>query len=377
MSFEAGRTLKTVGLTVLGLVGAILAQDVNDVRPRFIVVPPRPALVETPPGSGLPLWNGSFTYQGTKYTFQMVGTNPANTNKTTTIPTFFIPIKMIYNASHGNKTFDPNQAKFKGTTISVSQTILTSPIFNAGVNFEEGGTDLGNTQYIDAFQRGNFWGKNVKKNNKYHILLGKPTVLPERTINCTTSACSVIVNPITHKGLVGTEDVYAFDGILNTYLAKFSQIHPNALPIFLTYDTYLTDGGICCVGGFHSASGNGISGQTYAYATAIDQGAGVFSQDTAALSHEVGEWADDPLINGGNNTPCGVLEVGDPLVLHDYPYTLHGFTYHLQDIVWLPYFGAPKSTSLLGWLTFQNEFSSVCQNGPAAAPSKSLTRETR
>jgi hypothetical protein len=360
MRFKTSGTLPTVALALAALANVLLAQDFTNVRPRF-TIRTHPVFIKTPPGAGLPLWNGSFTYQGTKYTFQMVGTNPRNTNKATIVPTFFIPIKMVYNNSHGHKTFDPNQAKFKGTRISVSQTILTSPIFKTGVNFKEGGADLGNTQYVDAFQRGSFWGKDVKKNAKYHTLLGKPTVLPEQTINCNTSDCSVVVNPITGKGLVGLEDSYAFDAIVNSYIAKFSQIHPNALPIFLTYDIYLTDGGVCCEGGYHSTGGNGVEGQSYAYATTVDQGPGVFSQDTAALSHEIGEWTDDPLID--NITPCGILEVGDPLVLHDYPYVLHGFTYHLQDLVLLPYFGAPRSTSLLGWLSFQKEFTSVCQNG--------------
>jgi hypothetical protein len=66
-----------------------------------------------------------------------------------------------------------------------------------------------------------------------------------------------------------------------------------------------------------------------------------------ALSHEVGEWADDPLVVNinGNNTPCGILEVGGPLENNPnfggFPYTANGFTYNLQDLVTLPYFGAP------------------------------------
>jgi hypothetical protein len=45
------------------------------------------------------------------------------------------------------------------------------------------------------------------------------------------------------------------------------------------------------------------------------------SEDVAALSHEVGEWMDDPFVD--NFTPCfaegGILEVGDPLVLVEFP----------------------------------------------------------
>jgi len=81
------------------------------------------------------------------------------------------------------------------------------------------------------------------------------------------------------------------------------------------------------------------------------QATGVFSQDVSALSHEVGEWLDDPLTD--NRVACGIYEVGDPLEGgqsgHPYgtwTYKLHGFTYHLQDLVLPPYFGAPTTTAM-------------------------------
>ena len=46
----------------------------------------------------------------------------------------------------------------------------------------------------------------------------------------------------------------------------------------------------------------------------------MFSQDTAAASHEIGEWQDDPFVD--NSLPCldnSILENGDPLVLDDLP----------------------------------------------------------
>ena len=130
------------------------------------------------------------------------------------------------------------------------------------------------------------------------------------------------------------------------------------------YDTYMTSGG-CCIGGYHSANGSQPGGQTYGVSSTIDQGSGVFSQDTAALSHEVGEWMDDPFVD--NNVGCfdnSILEVGDPLEGHAnygaFPYTLNGFTYNLQSLVFLPYFGAPKNTSLLRWYSFQNDETHFC-----------------
>ena len=41
-------------------------------------------------------------------------------------------------------------------------------------------------------------------------------------------------------------------------------------------------------------------------------------------------------------------------------YTLGGFTYNLQSLVFIGYFGAPKSTSVHGWYSFQHDMSHVC-----------------
>jgi hypothetical protein len=125
-------------------------------------------------------------------------------------------------------------------------------------------------------------------------------------------------------------------------MAQSQTINPPASRSSINANTYLTEGG-CCIGGYHSANG----AQTYANFEYITTPA-CFSQDVSALSHEVGEWTDDPLYPNENNTPCGILEVGDPLENgqpgHPYgtwTYELHNFTYHLQDLVLLRYFGGP------------------------------------
>ena len=94
------------------------------------------------------------------------------------MPVYIIPIKMVYGPTNGNRTFDPKtHVLSNGKT--VINNIIASPIFNPGVNFTQGGTNLGTTQYIDAFQRGNFW-KYVHTFTGYHVLLGKPAVLAEQ-----------------------------------------------------------------------------------------------------------------------------------------------------------------------------------------------------
>ena len=330
-------------------------------KARFVTLPNHLSLAPHHPASTLTQWNGSFTdltHKTINYT--MVGTNPSSNNTTTTVQVMLVPIKMVYGSRNGNMTFDPStHVLSNGKT--VVQNTLNSPLFVAGIDFVQGGTDLGTTQYIDAFQRGNFWS-SVSTNSSYHVLLGTPTVLPEQTITVSRSQGNVINNPFG-SGKVGTMGINAFDSKLQTFMRSLTQINPSVLPLFITYDIYLTSGG-CCIGGYHSANGAQPGGQTYSYATYVDS-VGAFSQDVSALSHELGEWLDDPFVdNRVNCTDNSILEVGDPLEggpnYGGYKYMLNGFTYNLQSLVFLGYFGAPRSTSVHSWLAFQNDESNVC-----------------
>jgi hypothetical protein len=304
----------------------------------------------------LQTWNGSFTYNGTNYSYNMVGAAPT-AGTTATITTYVIPIKIVL--SNG-KTYDP-ATTVNGTYTAVTNT-TDSPIFNPSVDFTSGGVDLSKSQYIDAFQRANFGGSITSPS---HLLLGGPTVLAEQTLNVPKRYGSTGSVFGFTAGLV---DINYFDAQLHTLITNLG-ITPNTFPIFLTYNIYLTQNHSCCIGGYHSSTGSSSAPQAYAHATYVSK-VGAFAQDVSALSHEVGEWADDPLVVtvNGNNTPCGILEVGDPLENNAnygaYTYIgSNGFTYNLQDLTTLPYFGAPASTSVNGEFTFQGEKLSVCQNG--------------
>lgn len=351
-------------LVICGCLSAALAQDDNQgsAQPRFAVLPARIIPGATaPPASSLPTWNGSFTYSGHSYSYNMVGTTPSS-NASTTITTYVIPVKIVITARNGTKTtFDPAHTLSNGKTVITNTT--TSPIFDKTTTYVQGGVNVGSTQYIDAYQRANFWG-TVQNASNYHLLLGGPTVLAEQTLSPTTRYGKTGSPFGFTAGLV---DINWFDSQLPGIMSRL-RIATNSFPIFLTYDVYLTQNGGCCIGGYHSSEGNISNLQSYAQATYVDH-PGDFAQDVSALSHEVGEWADDPLVvnYNGNNTPCGILENGDPLEGNanygGYHYVLNGFTYNLQDLVTLPYFGAPPSTSVNGFFTFQGEGLTVCQNG--------------
>ena len=189
------------------------------------------------------------------------------------------------------------------------------------------------------------------------------SILPTQTITVGTNQGKVEANPFG-PGMVGTYGINAFDAKLQTMMKNLPQITPNSLPLFVSYDIYLTDSTGCCYGGYHSANGGQPGGQTYSYSTYVDS-TGAFSEDVSAISHEIGEWMDDPFVD--NHVNCNdnsILEVGDPLernpVYGTFPYSHDGFTYHLQSLVFIGYFGAPRSTSVHSWLAFQNDESQIC-----------------
>jgi hypothetical protein len=336
--------------TCIGLANSAIAQ--TQPTPRYVTLTPRYLEnLAAPATSTVTNWTGTLFPGGSSFT--MVGTDPRTTNTTTTVNTFVIPIRIVISPTPTG-IFDPAHVLTNGRT--VVQNTLLSPIFNSGIDFVQGGVDLGNTQYIDAFQRGNFWS-SVSTNTNYHVLLN-PILLPEVTITAST-------------GKIGTEfgvrvalvDINFFDAHLQQIISGNSQITPDSLVIAVTYDTYLTSGG-CCIGGYHSAFGSAAAPQTYSHFTYIDR-PGAFAQDVSALSHEIGEWMDDPF---ANNPGCGgLLEDGDPLEggpnFGAFPYTLNGFTYNLQDLTFLQYFGQSPSTSVNGWWSFQNAGLAVCSNG--------------
>jgi hypothetical protein len=331
------------------------AQDTKVSVPRYVTLPSKPAPAGAPAAT-LQTWNGTFTSNGQTNHFTMVGTDPSSTNTTTNVQFFIIPLRMGYNINGTKTIFDPTKKLSTGS--SVTAMVNKSPILKS-LDWTQGGTDLGATQYLDAYQRGNFW-TNVMTNANYHVKLSPVTILPSSTLVVPASKGTVT----TEFGItVGTADINWFDTQINNIITQNSQITPASVVLFLTYDVYLTEG-TCCIGGYHSATGN----QTYMHATYIDH-TGIFSQDISALSHEVGEWYDDPLVNNTQGACGGILENGDPLEglanFGTFPVTLNGVTWHPQDLVFLKYFGQTPSTSVNNWWTFNNSPSvtRVCEFG--------------
>lgn len=275
----------------------------------------------------IPTWRSSFTYKGTVYPYDMVGTNPARRASTTVVPTSIIPLRIVFS---DKTTF--NGASKVGAT-------RNSPLF-LRTKFISG-----TTQYGDAIQRAEFWNSVKSTTSKYHVYLGYPSVHATVTLTVPAQSGEVKTAGGIHIGLI---DANWFDTQLQSFIVQH-KLSPRSFPIFLSYNTFLYEDTPqnCCILGYHNAmQPTSATVNTYSYATYNDPG--IFKtpsiRDINGLSHEVAEWLNDPF--GTNTVPnwsvasqpqygcSNALEVGDPLV--GVSFVVRG--YHLQDEVFLDWF---------------------------------------
>lgn len=335
---------------------------IQGAKPMFAVIPRVPEPGSVPPPVQIPIWTGTFTFNSQTFHYNMVGTDPSLGSATSKIPLVIVPLKFQF--SNG-QSLSAKQTVCGDTTNTVTRT-KKSPVISNAFTFMPGGTNVGKTQYVDAFQRANFWNfVNTKAGKNYHVKLAPVSMKPLQTIVVPSNKGTTVAGPCAP---IGEVDINFFDNVAMNLLTSLA-IPANTLPLFLSYNTFWTSGG-CCILGYHST--NNAGNQAYAVAAYSDPG--IFSvpiQDIHALSHEIGEWMDDPLIPQGNPVPAwghvgqvsgcqSNLETGDPVTGIAFTTTLNGFTYHPEDLVFLPWFArVTPSTSVNGWYTFLNTFSAV------------------
>jgi hypothetical protein len=349
---------------VLVLTASLFAQDSAQLeRPQayFTVIPHKDiapgAMVAPVVGTTIPLWSYSIkspldnnTYSGT-----MVGRSPFfHGARTTNVPTIIVPLKIVFS---GGATFDPTATDStcspSGTPLNLTQH---SPLFTA-LDITMGGVDMGVTQYIDAFQRANFFTNVSPTGSRYHTALSPVTTLAAVTINVPAGDGWVFSDSGFGGcgGTIGVMNINWFDpeitGTIMPSLAA-SGVGPTTFPIFLMKNVVMTSGtpsfpSNCCILGYHGAFGSPL--QTY---SPVDYDtSGIFSgvSTVTAMSHEIGEWMDDPV--GNNPTPLwghvgqvggcqSNLEDGDPLSGTEFPPLLasNGVTYHMQELAFFSWF---------------------------------------
>jgi hypothetical protein len=302
-------------------------------------------------GTTLPNWTGSFVTAGITYTYTMLGTDPSLGSATTTVSAVLIPLKVVFSDGTALNAASP----VFGDARSARKLTTQSPLFQPST-FTSGGTNVGTTQYIDAFQRANFWNLVSTTAPDYHVKFRLTSIEPVQTLNVPAyfgyATFGGPGNPIGYVNYGWWDDALA----VLLYRLKIST---NTLPIFLNYNV-VEEGGVL---GYHSAFGN--PAQVYLSAGFYDQGILSYGGDILVLSHEMGETTDDPFINNFVPfwfAPIGfagdLLEVGDPVTdVSIGPVVLNDYTYHPEDLTFLSWFScAVPSTSVNGWYTFGNYY---------------------
>lgn len=305
-------------------------------------------LIVEPAVTGLPLWtyNVVAAQDGKPYSGMMVGRSPFLRGKIPmAVPTMVIPIKFEFLDGNGNVayTFDPDAADPCAGGNTTTNLVLNSPILNNSA-YTMNGVNVGNTQYEDAFQRANFW--TLINGANYHLTL-TPAKQPTLTITVGSGGWAVGSGSCSTLGAI---EINAWDAFVQSTLLAFVGAQPNGLPLFFNHNVvwYITNTSNCCVLGYHNATAASPP-QTYSLSDFESSGAfpSTFN-DTVVMSHEVGEWMDDPLVSNptppwGNIGQVGGcqnnLEVGDPLTPTNFGSVfLNGFTYHLQELVFYSWF---------------------------------------
>lgn len=345
--------------------------------------------------SHVPLWTFDVSHaarDGLNHVGAMVGTNPFWAKQTSEIPVVIVPMIItthtvatglsstgIFSTTPGDVT--QNSGAPQATCLTApnnvpSTLIYQSPIFQ-NAPFYFGGTFMGNTQYIDAFQRANFYRALGGDPDGYHVLFGPVQILDPVKID--VPANEGLAAPASFFGTCGTIqflDINWFDSYINgTLLPQLARqgIGAGTIPLFFLYDTNLaspvTDINTCCVLGYHSFAGEPAPSQLYAVAeidvTNLFGNAAI--ENTGVLAHEMGELVDDPY--GDNEVPpwghtgqvgaCQEnLEDGDPLTGTGMPPVTmpNGFTYQLQELAFFSWFFGGRSLGVHGWYSSNGTF---------------------
>ena len=359
--------------------GAAPASSGQIGTPRYTVIPLRgvsPAAIgkQVAAATTVGTWASSITSPTDHhtYSYRMVGNSPLvhEASPISKVPTDVIPV--AFHFADSGITFDPTAPSpgclnGPGTADSL---FLGSPVVGNHA-YVVGGTTVGNTQYLDAFQRENFAKYDINTgaiNPGYHVLLSPVVNRAKVSITVTGGG----TNFMGCTGAIGELDIGSWDSYVQSTLlpqlvaAKLTS--PTHFPFFLFYNVVLTQGGGCCIIGYHSAYQPTASSpiQTYGNGDYVEPGLFTGLNDGAALTHEVGEWMDDPY--GNNATPAwghigqvsgcqGNLEVGDPLSGTQIGVRMgNNVVYHAQELAFRDWFYRTPSVGLHGWFSSNGKF---------------------
>lgn len=318
-------------------------------------------------------WSGSIVspVDGGTYQYTIVGNSPMvkESSPTTTVGVDLVPVKLVFN----NGTMDPKVATPGCSTKTPLALTSASPVFGTHA-YVAGTKKVGTHQYLDAFQRENFAQYDLgasSLNPTYNVNLSKK-VIPEVTVTVPLAdgdiysyggSCGNLgeMNLNWWNGYVQSTLLPALESSGSTSVTRF--------PFFLLSNSVMYQGSTsnCCTIGYHS--GVAVAAGTQTYGVGSYDTSGLFSglSDIGAISHEFGEWINDPFVNNatpawghiGQVSGCQAnLEVGDPLSGTSVKVKMsNGVTYHPQELAFFSWFYRQSpSIGVNGWYSSNASF---------------------
>jgi hypothetical protein len=269
---------------------------------------------------------------------------------------------------------------------------VESPVFESH-RWVWGGTDLGDTQYVDAFQRANFWRALGEDAEDYHVRLKPVDVLPPVVLDFPTGSGIGLPQSSSFLGYSACAptvlvDFNYFDELLDyIVIPKLAAEGVNAsnFPMFIggnviwgqvigTLPIFFGE-----ASGYHSLSDLDPA-QNYGVAAFGDDNV-LNWPDAVVLSHEVGEWMNDPtgsnyvqLYDVNALSPTGPVacqgnyETGDILAGTFMPPVVgkNGYSYTIQELAFFSYFYGGPSLAVHGW--YSNNDTLKTDAGPVCGP---------
>lgn len=340
----------------------------------------------------IPYFNGYFfTGDGKNsvYTYSMLGQSPA-AGGTTTIQTEIIPLISILEVSGvPYYIFDPAGYYVPPADQDTDANLMAEgPLFDTTTTYPGPPAQTG--QFEDGFSRTQF--RKVAKSN-WHTVLGPNSTtgtvfgpyiwqqfLEFDNGDWALYCCDTNSNPFPAFDINVISNNFAY---ILSYPGEIATTTNNIFPLILTDYLFATEGGGCCIGGYHSAQPgsfdpNGVLIWAWAawVPANIDQGVtnpfgpGGFGSDDMAWSHEIGEAIDDPFvqtngtlvpawIDGSASFAQGNLEVGDAIEamapvdsIGTWPVNVASGTYdyHMQNLATLEWFTRnPVNGGVYSW----------------------------
>jgi hypothetical protein len=301
-----------------------------------------------------PHFASSFTVGGTTYPFAMVGNTPAS-GRTAQIKSVIVPLRMNFAYFGVNQDISHSFEPAPAVTNTVGSPIYVPAAFPNGFG-----------QFGDQMQRAAFWNR-MDRDHNWHVRMAAPNVAKTVDIYVTPETGTLYQD--ASGNFFGDVLIDFMDSQIQTIL-QFMNLEADTLPIFIT------DGVTAEALGYHTAYDLGGGAlQTYVYTSWLDPAlVDPLFADVSTFNHELAEWLNDPFVNNlvptwafpPQSDPAAacsgspLLEVGDPQgngpTYADFPtalVTLHGVTYHLQQVVLWQWFADEKPSSAFGgWYTF-------------------------